>query len=55
MLFGSKVYAIVTYLLSENSDHGTSDCCKSAVVTINVVLPCLEKERPTNSAVKCEH
>ena len=33
VLIGSEVYSIVTYLLSENSDDGNSDCCASAVVT----------------------
>ena len=33
MLIGSEVYSIVTYILSENSDDGNSDCCASAVIT----------------------
>ena len=33
MLIGSEVFSIVTYLLSENSDDGNSECCASALVT----------------------
>ena len=33
VLIDSEVYSIVSYLLSENSDNGNSDCCASAVVT----------------------
>ena len=36
VLIGSEVYTIVTYLLSENSDDGNSDCCAGAIVTKNV-------------------